>query len=323
MQNDGDAAAPIRLALVGIGKIARDQHIPALQANRSFELMAAVSRSGGIEGLPCFTDIGDLLESGLQVDAVSLATPPQGRHAIASAALEAGLHVMLEKPPAATVSEVADLADRAWAAGLTLFTTWHSREAASVDAARDWLAGKALRSGRIAWKEDIRVWHPGQEWILQAGGLGVFDPGINALSIATAILPQALLLRSAQLDFPANRQAPIAARLSLQSGEATVEAEFDFLQSGPQSRDIVVEADGGRLILSDGRERLTVRLYRRFAALIREGTSDVDLTPLQLVAGAFLLGGRVEAPPFSFDTNLLRRRDQDRSSVMKSGSDLG
>lgn len=314
MQNDGHAGTPIRLALVGIGKIARDQHIPALQANNSFELVAAVSRSGGVENLPCFTDIGDLIASGLQVDAVSLATPPQGRHAIAGAALKAGLHVMLEKPPAATVSEVADLATRARAAGLTLFTTWHSREAASVDAARDWLAGKALRAARIAWKEDIRVWHPGQEWILQAGGLGVFDPGINALSIATTILADPLLLQSARLDFPANRQAPIAARLSLRSGDAAVEAEFDFLQTGPQSWDIVLETDGGRLILSDGGARLTVdgaeiaagadeeypRLYRRFASLVREGASDVDPRPLQLVADAFLLGERAEAPPFSF-----------------------
>lgn len=314
MRNDSDGGVPIRLALVGIGKIARDQHIPALQTNGSFDLVAAVSRSGGIENLPCFTDIGDLLESGLEVDAVSLATPPQGRHAIASAALNAGLHVMLEKPPAATVSEVADLAARARAAGVALFATWHSREAASVDAARDWLVGKTLHSARIEWREDIRVWHPGQEWILQPGGLGVFDPGINALSIATAILSQPLLLQSARLEFPANRQAPIAAQLSLRSGGAPVEAAFDFLQTGPQSWDIVLETDSGRLVLSDGGQRLAIdgaevsaganeeypRLYRRFASLVRESASDVDLAPLQLVADAFLLGERSEASPFSF-----------------------
>lgn len=314
MQHDGHGAAPIRLALVGIGKIAQDQHIPALRADRSFELVAAVSRSGGIENLPCFTDIGDLLESGIEVDAVSLATPPQGRHAIARAALDAGLHVMLEKPPAATVSEVADLAARASNAGVTLFTTWHSREAASVDAARAWLAGKTLRSARIDWREDIRVWHPGQEWILQPGGLGVFDPGINALSIATAILSEPLLLQSARLEFPANRQAPIAAQLSLRSGGAPVEAAFDFLQTGPQSWDIVMETDSGRLVLSDGGQRLAIdgaevstgeneeypRLYRRFASLVGKNGSDVDLAPLQLVADAFLLGERVEVSPFSF-----------------------
>ena len=221
---------------------------------------------------------------------------------------------MLEKPPGATVSEVADLAARARAQGLTLFTTWHSREAASVDAARDWLAGRTVRSVRIDWKEDIRTWHPGQDWILEAGGLGVFDPGINALSIATAILPQPLLLRAARLEFPANRQAPIAAQLSLSSGDAPVAFELDFLQTGPQSWDIAVETDGGRLLLSDGGQRMSVdraetlaganeeypRLYRRFASLVREARSDVDLASLQLVADAFLLGERVEVSSFEF-----------------------
>ena len=57
----------------------------------------------------------------------------------------------------------------------------------------------------------MRRWHPGQEWIWKAGGFGVFDPGINALSIATHIIPKSFFVTSAILDFPDNRQAPIAA----------------------------------------------------------------------------------------------------------------
>ena len=41
----------------------------------------------------------------------------------------------------------------------------------------------------VTWKEDVRHWHPGQQWIWEAGGFGVFDPGINALSIVTKIMP--------------------------------------------------------------------------------------------------------------------------------------
>jgi hypothetical protein len=41
----------------------------------------------------------------------------------------------------------------------------------------------------IVWHEDVRKWHPGQQWIWEPGGFGVFDPGINALSIATRIFP--------------------------------------------------------------------------------------------------------------------------------------
>ncbi len=35
-----------RIAVVGIGKIARDQHIPCIGKNRNFELVAGVSRHG-------------------------------------------------------------------------------------------------------------------------------------------------------------------------------------------------------------------------------------------------------------------------------------
>ncbi|PZN92102.1 MAG: galactose 1-dehydrogenase [Alphaproteobacteria bacterium] len=301
---------PIRLALIGIGKIARDQHLPAIAANPGLTLAAAVSRNAAVDGVPNFHDIDALVASGLELDAVSIATPPLGRHAIAAAALARGWHVMLEKPPGATLGEVRALlpGDR------TLFTSWHSRHAAGVAPARAWLAGRRIVSVRIDWREDIRHWHPGQHWILAAGGLGVFDPGINALSIATAILPGRLHVEQARLDFPANRGAPIAASLALKHGETPVAVELDFLQTGPQSWDITVETDAGRLALHDGGARLTIDgavqslpdsgeypgLYQHFADLIAAGRSDVDLTPLELVADAFLIGERREVAAFEF-----------------------
>ncbi len=50
----------IPVAVVGIGKIARDQHLPAIAANPDFTLAAAVSRHGQVEGVPNFTDFDDL-----------------------------------------------------------------------------------------------------------------------------------------------------------------------------------------------------------------------------------------------------------------------
>lgn len=304
----------IRLGLVGIGKIARDQHIPVLEASDDYALVATASRNAEVEGIPAHRDIASLIAGGHDLDAVSLCTPPAGRHATAVAAIEAGLHVMLEKPPAATLSEIADLAARAEAKGVTLFATWHSREAAAVEEAREWLVGKTIHAARIIWKEDIRRWHPGQDWILEAGGFGVFDPGINALSVATTILPQALVLESASIDVPEGRQAPLAAKLAMRSGNAPVTADFDFLQTGPQTWDIEVDTDAGMLKLSMGGsilqlpgeperkapDREYARLYARFADLVRAGQSDVDIRPLQLVADAFLIAERSVSAPFEF-----------------------
>ena len=295
----------MQLGLVGLGKIARAQHLPAIAATDGIELAAVASRNASLPGLPSYPDVDALLTAEPGLGAISLCTPPQGRFDQAAAAIAAGRHVMLEKPPGATVSEVAALAALAADRGVTLFATWHSREAAAVDAARDFIAGTRVRRMRATWKEDVRRWHPGQQWIWEPGGLGVFDPGINALSILTRLMPGALRLTSAELYYPANRASPIAATLSLGTAEGVaIAADFDWRQTGRQTWEIAAETDAGALLLSDGGSRLTIagrvvradpdreyeRLYHRFAALISAGQSDVDVSPLMLVADAFLVG---------------------------------
>lgn len=306
-------AQPIRFAVVGLGKIARDQHLPALQANPAFALVATVCPFGAsTEGVPGFATLEELQAAEVAVDAVAICTPPQVRRQVAAEALGQGLHVLLEKPPAATLSEAAALVDLAAEAGLTIFAAWHSRFAAGVEPARQWLAGRQVLGARITWREDVRVWHPGQAWIWQAGGFGVFDPGINALSIATRILPGGIYLTDAELEVPANREAPIAARLTMQTGAgAPIAADFDFRQTGPQTWDIEVETDAGTLLLSRGGSVLTLpegtrqagdaeypALYARFAELIRSGSSEVETAPLRLVADAFLRGRMLRTEAF-------------------------
>jgi D-galactose 1-dehydrogenase len=304
---------PLRVAIVGFGKIARDQHVPAIAASEGVELVAVADPVASLPGVPHAATLVELLRSGPDIDAVAICTPPQIRQTQAAIALAAGKHVLLEKPPGATVAEIAPLSAAARAAGRTLFTAWHSRYAPAVEPARELLAGREINSVRIIWKEDVRVWHPGQAWIFQPGGLGVFDPGINALSILTCILPQPLFVTSADLAFPANRDAPIAATLALSDARGLkIAAEFDFRQTGPQSWDIQIETDGGLVSFSQGGRKLTVgdrqhvdaakaeypALYRRFRELAASGECDVDLTPLQLVADAFLLGRRRTVEPF-------------------------
>ncbi|MBB5685364.1 Gfo/Idh/MocA family protein [Sphingobium boeckii] len=299
--------APIRIALVGMGKIARDQHLPAIAGNPQLVLAATMSpHSPGVDGVAAFKSMEALLAAGDTFDAVALCSPPQVRYGLAAAALAAGKHVFLEKPPGATLSEVAVLKEKAEAAGVTLFASWHSRYAAGVEPARAWLADKRIDRAHIIWREDVRVWHPGQAWIWEAGGLGVFDPGINALSIVTRILPRRIMLEAATLSFPANREAPIAADLKLRDTDgAPVTFDLDWRQTGPQSWDIAVETNAGTLTLSQGgavlevdghihrdEDREYAGLYQQFEALIRAGVSDADVTPLELVSDVFLTGRR-------------------------------
>jgi len=304
-----------KVALVGIGKIARDQHIPALAATPGLTLAATASRNARVDGVEGFNDLETLLAARPDIDCISLCTPPQFRYADARRALEAGRHLMLEKPPGATLSEVHDLIDLAASRNLCLFATWHSRFAAGVAAARDWLAKREISRVEVIWKEDVRRWHPGQDWIWQAGGLGVFDPGINALSLLTAVFPRKVHLRRADLWFPANRDTPIAAELVFHdTGGAEMQASFDWRQKGTQSWDIRFETDAGQAVLSRGGAEFSVSgqsvaagpdreypgLYARFTELLASGASDVDLAPMRHVADAFTLGRRVVTDPFSF-----------------------
>jgi len=303
----------MKIALVSIGKIARDQHIPRLAESKDWELAAAVSRSATVEGVENFADFGDMLAKRPDIPVVSLCMPPAARFDYAAAAIAAGRHVMLEKPPGATLSECFELERMAKAKGVTLFATWHSRYAAQVPAAKTWMANKSIRKVTVTWKEDVRRWHPGQDWIWEAGGLGVFDPGINALSILTEIMPRALFVRHATLEFPANRDTPIGVTLDFHDQQkAEVTAVFDWRQEGPQTWDIAVEADEGSLLLQSGGAKLLIdgkpvadapdgeyaALYARMFDLVRSAKSDVDLAPMAHVADAFALGLRKQVDAF-------------------------
>ncbi|WP_027685250.1 Gfo/Idh/MocA family protein [Rhizobium leguminosarum] len=299
--------SPINLAIVGVGKIVRDQHLPSIAKNPDFALVATASRHGTVEGVKSYTTIDAMLDAEPSIDAVSLCMPPQYRYEAAYKALVAGKHVFLEKPPGATLSEVADLEALASKQGASLFASWHSRYAPAVEAAKAFLASTTIKSVHVIWKEDVRHWHPNQEWIWQAGGLGVFDPGINALSIVTHILPRPIFITEAVLEFPENRDAPIAADIHFRNADGLpVHAEFDWLQTGKQSWDIVAETAAGQMVLAEGGAKLLIdgalrfaepeqeypSLYRRFAEIIKAGKSDVDLAPLRHVADAFMLGKR-------------------------------
>jgi D-galactose 1-dehydrogenase len=305
--------AKTKVALVGIGKIALDQHVPAIAASPDWELAATVSRKGSVPGVDSYTSIAAMLDARPDIPVVSLALPPVPRFAYAEAALKAGRHVMLEKPPGATLAEIHALQALATGKGLTLYATWHSRMAQAVAPAKAWLTGKTVSRAHITWREDVRKWHPGQDWVFEPGGMGVFDPGINALSILTEILPKPVHLTSAVLEFPANRQTPIAARLAF---SGNVSADFDWRQEGPQTWDIDVATPAGRLALRMGGNVLEIdgkpiagestimgeypALYARMAYLLRKSTSDVDLAPMVHVADAMTLGQRLITEAFEF-----------------------
>lgn len=303
----------MKIAIIGFGKIAHDEHAPAIAESGTFSLVAAVSRGKGPAGLPCFQDVETLLHSGPDFDAVSICLPPQVRFDAAAAALSAGKHVLLEKPPGATLGEVAQLGRLAEANNVSLYTSWHSRHAPGVEKARIWLSGRTVQRFHLSWCEDVRIWHPDQQWIWQPGGMSVFDTGMNGLALAEAVLPQSFALKSARLDIPENRFAPIAAGLDFTCTDGTgLRADFNWSHSGADHKALIAETAEGMLILDKGGERLVINgqclidepqreyaaIYNRFSHLIAAGESDIDTTPLAHVADAFMIGERKTVEAF-------------------------
>ena len=309
--------APTKIALIGVGKIAVEQHLPAIAGNSGFELVGLVSQRGvSAAGAPSFRSAAELYAAIPGLEAVAICTPPQVRHAFAREALAAGKHVLLEKPLAATVAEANDLILCAAEAGRVVFSTWHSQYNDAVDEAKRRLAGTRLKRLHIEWREDVRRWHPGQEWIWGAGNFGVFDPGVNALSILTKIAPGAMFVKSARLEFPENQDTPIAATLGFSSNaadpDAPLSAEFEWRQERDERWDVEIESDRETLRLTHGGSRLFVNgecvidgpfaeyegLYAHFADLIARGESWMDLAPFYLLADSFLIGARRVVAPF-------------------------
>jgi predicted dehydrogenase len=297
---------PIGVGIIGFGKIAADSHVPAIEGNERFKLLATSSRSG--QGMArTFTDWRDLIRDTAGLEAVAITTPPGPRLEIARVCAEAGLHVLLEKPPAATITEAEAL--QTINPAVTMFATWHARHNPAVPAAADLLAGKRITALRITWHEDVRKWHPGQDWIWDPGGFGVFDPGINALSIATAILSQPLFVKAAELLVPENAATPIAADIEFGPGQS---ANFDWRRSEGEEWTVEVATDdkmcvrlerGGAELFVNGERQACdgmgeyPSIYAQFLDLIDSRRSDIDLAPLRLVADCMLVGRQSRSAP--------------------------
>ena len=206
---------PIRVGIVGAGQIARVQHFPALATTPGL-VLTAVANPVPVklpDGVAFHASLAEMLDRTPGLDAVAICTPPQVRYELAIMALNAGKHVLLEKPPAATPAEIASLAGHAAARNLTLFTAWHSLFSAAVIPAREILAERGVKGMRMVWKEDVRKWHPGVDWFWQPGGMGAFDSGINAFSILVGVMPEPIFVREARLMIPQGAHTPMSAHL--------------------------------------------------------------------------------------------------------------
>lgn len=158
----------IRLGVIGAGRIAQVAHLPAIEKAANVELVAISDPSSTLaSGVAAkyhaepFTNTEKLLQ--LDLDAVVIATPDRFHYPLGVAALEAGRHVLMEKPLASTREEAQELADLASARGLKLQTGSMRRHDPGLAFAREHLP----KIGRIlslnAWYRVMAALRPPTE----------------------------------------------------------------------------------------------------------------------------------------------------------------
>jgi len=134
--------AKLRVGVIGCGSIAIHRHLPEYQRNINVELAAVcdineerVQVTAEKYGAKAFTSYEELISSGL-VDAVSVCTPNYLHAPVTIAALNAGLHVLCEKPMATSKLEAEEMVAAAKANGKKLMIAHNQRFVPSHQRAR-------------------------------------------------------------------------------------------------------------------------------------------------------------------------------------------
>lgn len=122
---------PVQVGLIGYGYAGRTFHAPLLQATPGLELHSIVERGGSCraaERYPLVNIVGDVLTlaEDPEIELVVVATPSGTHYEVARAMLEAGKHVVIDKPFTATVIEADELIRIASERGLVL-SVFHNR----------------------------------------------------------------------------------------------------------------------------------------------------------------------------------------------------
>ncbi|MDR1928307.1 MAG: Gfo/Idh/MocA family oxidoreductase [Oscillospiraceae bacterium] len=129
-------SATLRIGIIGCGGIANGKHMPALKKIKEVEMVAFCDILGekaaqaaeafGAKGAKTYTDYRELLQD-KSIDVVHVCTPNRSHAFITVDALEAGKHVMCEKPMAKTYAEARQMLEASRRTGKKLTIGYQQR----------------------------------------------------------------------------------------------------------------------------------------------------------------------------------------------------
>lgn len=261
--------AKLKVGVIGTGSIAKFRHLIEYAGHDQVELVAVcdinetrakeVGAQYGVTKI--FTDYHDLLKEDL--DAVSVCTPNYLHAPITVAALEAGKHVLCEKPMATSELEANQMIEAAKNSGKTLMIGHNQRFVGSHQQAREWIA-----TGKLGKVYSFRTafGHPGPEawsadgkssWFFNKneafiGAMG--DLGIHKIDLLRYILGEEMVEVAAMLETSSKVESDVDDNavliLKTQSGIiGTLAASWSY--NGKEDNSTVIYTENGVLRLED------------------------------------------------------------------------
>ncbi|WP_332630355.1 Gfo/Idh/MocA family protein [Halalkalibacter flavus] len=188
----------LRMGIIGAGGIAQDRHIPAYQlisdrvsieaaCDVNLDTAKAAAEKFGIPKV--YTDYWDLFS---EVDAVTICTPNKFHAEITIAALEAGVHVLCEKPMAMSTDECTSMIEAANESGKVLSIGYHYRFMKESQAAKKVILEQEIGEPIVARAQALRRrkvpgWGVFTNKELQGGG-SLIDWGCHFLDLSLWLL---------------------------------------------------------------------------------------------------------------------------------------
>ncbi len=276
---------PVRVGLIGAGYIAT-WHADALKAEPNAQVTAVCDLSQGAAealagaiGARAFTSVESLIEAGV-CDAVHVLTPPHLHKDIAIQCLQAGLHVLVEKPVATSAEDTRAIRDAAKAAGRH-FNAGHnflglpSYERMKT-AMQDGAYGR-IAAAEISWSLPLPPLRSGpfSLWLLREPRNLLLELGPHLVAFAHDLFGPIEILHaeaSKPIALPGEDMRPQAFRI-LARGEGGVEITFLIsLVESMDDRSVTLRGSGARVRLDFAQDVLIVE---------RENTSDLVVNPLR------------------------------------------
>lgn len=234
----------LRCAAVGLGWVATNRHIPALRRAAGARLVGVVDHRPGRAAevaaglrLPLWSEAADPSQVAWldQVEAVTIGTPPMTHHRLAVAYMEAGKHVLLEKPMAMTLGEAEDLQATSRRTGRMLAVVHNFQFSRSARAARRLLESGRLGELRGIWaaqlsnpRRRLPAWYEDLP-------LGLFyDESPHFFYLVRSLLSEEPRIEAAHV-VPSREGRTTPAKISMQLAGGSVPVQIDMNFEAPLS----------------------------------------------------------------------------------------